>query len=197
MKSSPGRRNVGGMTDPRWAESIAESLLREPLPRRWAHTQGVARRARELAPLLGDETQLVEAAAWLHDIGYSPAVENIGFHPLDGARYLRDQTEADEEICRLVAHHTGASIEAEERRLPPYSDEFPPPRSRLLEALTYCDMTSAVDGELVDIDQRLEEILIRYPAEHVVHRSITRSSPQLRAATLGTAERLRRAESYG
>ena len=34
------------------------------------------------------------AAAWLHDIGYAPAVDDTGFHPLDGARYLRDVEQA-------------------------------------------------------------------------------------------------------
>ena len=29
------------------------------------------------------------AAAWLHDIGYAPELVETGFHPLDGARYLR------------------------------------------------------------------------------------------------------------
>jgi HD superfamily phosphodiesterase len=38
---------------------------------------------------------LLEAAAWLHDIGYSPEIAVSGFHPLDGARYLRDVANAD------------------------------------------------------------------------------------------------------
>jgi predicted HD phosphohydrolase len=141
--------------------------------------------------MLGEQTDLIEAAAWLHDIGYSPELVDVDFHPLDGARYLRDSTHADEMICRLVAHHTGAAIEAEERHLPPYTDEFAQPDALLLEALTYCDMTSAVDGELTNVDQRIAEIFTRYPEEHVVHRSITRSAPILRAATHRTADRLR------
>jgi hypothetical protein len=36
-----------------WAEQLARPLLQEPLPRRWAHVQGVAARARGLAPVLG------------------------------------------------------------------------------------------------------------------------------------------------
>src|SRR6185503_7209732 len=56
-----------------WAEQLAHALLREPLPRRWAHVQGVAARARGLAPVLGADADLLEAAAWLRDIGYAPA----------------------------------------------------------------------------------------------------------------------------
>ena len=46
-----------------WASKIAREFLEKPLPRRWAHTQGVARKARSLAPILGDGADLLEAAA--------------------------------------------------------------------------------------------------------------------------------------
>jgi HD superfamily phosphohydrolase YqeK len=46
-----------------WAERLAQALLQEPLPRRWAHVQGVAARARSLAPVLGADAGLMEAAA--------------------------------------------------------------------------------------------------------------------------------------
>ena len=42
--------------------------------RTWAHVQGVADRARSLAPVLGADADLLEAAAWLHDIGYAPGL---------------------------------------------------------------------------------------------------------------------------
>ena len=73
-----------------WAQQLARALLQEPLPRRWAHVQGVATRARNLAPVLGADADLLEAAAWAHDIGYAPTLAITGLHQLDGARYLRD-----------------------------------------------------------------------------------------------------------
>jgi putative nucleotidyltransferase with HDIG domain len=73
-----------------WAQQLARALLQEPLPRRWAHVQGVAARASNLAPVLGADVDLLEAAAWLHDIGYAPDLAVTGLHQLDGARYLRD-----------------------------------------------------------------------------------------------------------
>ena len=57
--SSLGRMN----TLASWAEHLAQALLQEPLPRRWAHVQGVAARARSLAPVLGPDADLLEAAA--------------------------------------------------------------------------------------------------------------------------------------
>ena len=93
------------------------ALLKDSLPRRWAHTQGVAAKARTLSGLLAEDAELVEAAAWLHDIGYAPDLHDTGFHPLDGARYLRDVAGADPLLCRMVAHHSCALTEAEERGL--------------------------------------------------------------------------------
>ena len=108
---------MGHMRQADFAEEIARKLLEIPLPRRWEHTQGVAARARSLAPILGDDADLLEAAAWLHDIGYSPEIADTGFHPMDGARYLRDVWHADETLCRLVANHSRAIVEAEQRRI--------------------------------------------------------------------------------
>jgi HD superfamily phosphodiesterase len=100
-----------------WAEQLARALLREPLPRRWAHSQGVAACARGLAPVLGADANPLEAAAWLHDIGYAPGLTLTGLHQFDGARYLRDTQHADALLCRLVAHHSCAIVEAGERGL--------------------------------------------------------------------------------
>ncbi len=51
----------------------------------------------------------------------------------------------------------------------------------MVAALTYCDMTTGPDGRPVDVERRIAEILTRYPADHVVHRSISRAAPSLRA----------------
>ena len=154
-----------------WAQQLAQALLQEPLPRRWAHVQGVAARARSLAPVLGADADLLEAAAWLHDIGYAPSLAATGFHPLDGARYLRDARHADALLCRLVAHHSCAFIEAEERGLADIlSCEFEPGPYALSSVLTCCDMTTSPDGELVPVEQRLAEIHHRYGLGHLVSR---------------------------
>ncbi len=121
--SSLGRINTLAL----WAQHLAQALLQEPLPCRWAHIQGVAARARGLAPVLGADANLLEAAAWLHDIGYAPGLAVTGLHALDGAGYLRDAQHADAMLCRLVAYHSCAIIEAGERRLADVlSSEFEP-----------------------------------------------------------------------
>ena len=163
-----------------WAQQLAMALLQEPLPRRWAHVQGVAGRARSLAPVLGSDADLLEAAAWLHDVGYAPDLAVTGLHQLDGARYLRDAQRADTILCRLVACHSCAIVEASERGLAEVLDlEFEPAPQELSDALTYCDMTTSPDGELVPVEQRLAEIHDRYGLGHLVSRSIQRATPMI------------------
>ncbi len=163
-----------------WAQELARALLQEPLPRRWAHVQGVANRARSLAPVLGADADLLEAAAWVHDIGYTPGLATTGLHQLDGARYLRDAQHADAMLCRLVAHHSCAIIEAGERGLADIlSSEFDPAPDVLASVLTCCDMTTSPDGELVPAGRRLAEIHDRYGPGHLVSRSMRRATPMI------------------
>lgn len=166
-----------------WAEGLARKLLQAPLPRRWAHVQGVAARARSIAPALGPDADILEVAAWLHDIGYLLELADTGLHQLDGARYLRDVEGADQMLCRLVAHHSCAHIEADERGLAEaLYHEFEPAPELLASALTFCDMTTSPDGEHVDVDWRLAEIHDRYDSGHVVSRAIRRATPMIRHA---------------
>jgi hypothetical protein len=182
-----------------WAEELARKVLEVPLPRRWAHVQGVAGRARFLSPVLGGNAELVEAAAWLHDVGYSPELADTGFHPLDGARYLRDVHAADSILCRLVANHSCAVIEAEERGLGrELSAEFPVADSALGDALTYCDMTTSPAGDPVSVGDRLAEIRRRYGPSDVVTSFMNAAEPELLASVGRVSSRLiaRHAESW-
>ncbi len=161
-----------------WAEGLTRSLLADALPRRWSHVQGVAARANSIAPAMGTDAGLLEAAAWLHDIGYLPELAATGLHGLDGALYLRDVHHAEPMLCRLVAHHSCAVIEAEERGLAHILlNEFDPAPQPLADALTFCDMTTSPDGEQVHVHRRLAEIHDRYGSGHLVSRSIRRATP--------------------
>ena len=176
-----------------WADQLARALLRELLPRRWAHVQGVAARARGLAPVLGADADLLEAAAWLHHIGYAPGLTLTGLHQLDGARYLRDVHHADALLCRLVAHHSCAIVEADERGLADVLGlEFEPAPYVLSSVLTFCDMTTSPDGEHVPVEQRLAEIHDRYGPGHLVSRSIQRAAPMILGAVKQVQDRAAR-----
>ena len=171
------------------AHDLAYQLLAEPLPRRWNHTQGVGRKAESVAHLVGDGAQALVCAAWLHDVGYSPSVTASGMHQLDGARYLRDVAGFDGMVCWLVAHHSFAVIEARNRGLAgQLVGEFPAVEGLVSDALTYADMTTSPDGESVDVEQRLAEILARYGNGDLVGESIREAGPEIsRSVRLVTA----------
>jgi hypothetical protein len=190
------RRSVGFVNLADWAEDTARSILRTSLPRRWAHSQGVAAQARGLAPILGKDTDLVTAAAWLHDIGYAPDLSDTGFHPLDGARYLSDTRQASDMLCRLVAHHSGAMIEAAEYGLASQlARQFEPAPGDLADALTYCDMVTGPDGQELSVEQRLAEIRTRYGPDDPVSRALARSAPQLTGAVTRVRRKLAKSTS--
>ncbi|WP_344364103.1 HD domain-containing protein [Streptomyces gobitricini] len=167
-----------------WAYNLAGGLLAESLPRRWAHTQGVAACARRLAPLMREEAGVLEAAAVLHDIGYAPPLVDTGFHPLDGARHLLEVRSAPERVVRLVANHSFALLEAEERGLRmELAEEFPLLDDPLLvDALVYCDMTTTPDGGRTTSEERVGEILGRYGEDSVVGRFIRRAAPAIHSS---------------
>jgi hypothetical protein len=117
----------------------------------------------------------------------------MGLHALDGARYLRDAQHADALLCRLVAHHSCAIIEAGERGLGDVlALEFEPAPYALSSVLTYCDMTTSPDGELVPAGQRLAEIHDRYGPGHLVSRSIQRATPMILRAVEQVQDRAAR-----
>ncbi|WP_235980126.1 HD domain-containing protein [Streptomyces albidus (ex Kaewkla and Franco 2022)] len=170
-------------------------MLSEPLPQRWSHSLGVAGRARELVTILGQDAELMEAAAVLHDVGYSPSIAATGFHPLDGARFLRDQENADERVVRLVAHHSFALLEAEERGLrEELETEFELERPELVDALVVCDMTTTPFGGHTTTPERIEEIVSRYGPDTIVGRFIQRAAPEIHAATDRVSRRMQAAE---
>jgi HD superfamily phosphodiesterase len=116
-----------------WAHDVAAALL-AALGQRWAHTLGVVERAHSFAGALPDsEFDMLLAAAYAHDIGYAPSIARTGFHPLDGAVYLRSL--GRERLACLVAHHSGARTEAEERGLATRLDEFVEERSLVADLL--------------------------------------------------------------
>ncbi len=178
------------MIDATEAWVVAERYLAGSLPRRWLHVRAVAARAEAVAHVVPDDQDLLVSAAWLHDVGYAPALDRAGFHPLDGARYLRDFG-AQARLCSLVAHHSGAAVEAELRGLADeLQSEFPQEHSMAADALWYADMTTGPDGESLTVEDRLADIAERYGAGHVVAQAVERARPVLIAAVRRTEQRL-------
>jgi putative nucleotidyltransferase with HDIG domain len=174
------------------ARSLAEQFV-APLGRRWRHVQQVAARATALSPVVPtpDRESLV-AAAWLHDIGYSAEIGHTRFHPLDGARHLRAEGWPDL-IVNLVAHHLGARFEAQERGLAAELGEFPLIEGPTTDALATADLTTGPDGQPLSFDERITDILTRYPPDNPVHRAVRTAQPILAESVARTMRRLEQA----
>ena len=166
----------------RSAADLARSLL-SGLGTRWAHSEAVAGKVATVADQLPPNWRASAAdAAWLHDIGRSPRVADTGLHPLDGARWLHAHG-WPETTCRLVAWHSAPLAESRLRGLgDALVSAFEPPPDLPLAALTWADMTTSPEGESCSVEDRLAEILARYPPDSIVHRATAASANELRAA---------------
>lgn len=172
-----------------WAERTAEDLLSN-VGTRLIHVRRAAYQARKVASTVPpQDRELLIATALVHDIGYAPDLAKTGFHPLDGARWLRDQGRDERLVC-LVAHHTGALFEARRRGLSDQLAAFPREESATADALWYADLTSGPTGHATTFEARVTEILTRYPPGSVVHESISAARPTLAAAVGRTRKRL-------
>lgn len=185
---SDHRRTVELVVEVGWARAHAEHLL-VPLGARWAHTVAVAAQAERVRSAFDevDGDRLV-AAAYLHDIGYAEQLTITGFHPLDGAMSLNGLVEP--QVIALVAHHSCSWVEADVRGLGGQLEEMPRPRPELLDALTFCDMTTGPVGQLMTVDERLAEVATRYGPGHLVTESIELAADYLRDAVARTNDRL-------
>lgn len=168
------------------ARSLAQHLLNGD---RLRHSAGVAARARALVGTLPDheDPDLLIAAAWLHDIGYSAGIAETGFHPLDGARLL-DRLGWPPRLAALIAHHSGASFVAGPLGLAGELAAYPNERSALSDALTYADQTTGPTGQPLPIEARMAGMLRRHGPTSVNAMVHPRRSLDLRAI----ADRVRR-----
>ena len=172
-----------------WSATAAEFLaVPEFQDRRWVHVQKVGAKAELIAPALGDEDELLVADAWLHDIGYSRLLARTMFHPIDGAEELLRRG-VEPRLAALVAHHSGAALEATLRDLDVDMRQFTDEEGPVRDALWTCDMTTSPVGRPVSFNERLMEIKQRYGEEHTVPRAIEAAGDEIRACICRTRER--------
>ncbi|NAZ88402.1 HD domain-containing protein, partial [Kineococcus indalonis] len=139
------------------------------------------------------------AAAWLHDVGYAPPLRRTGFHPVDGADHLLREG-WDPLVPALVAHHSGARFVAAVRGLGAELAVHDDPRAvegPLADALTWADQTVSATGEVVDVEERLADVLRRHGPDSPNARCHHRRGPYVRGAVHRTEEQLRRAHARG
>jgi len=125
------------------------------------------------------ETDVVVAAAWLHDIGYAIALRDTGFHPVDGASLLRQAQCWPDSVVTLVAHHSGASFTAEADGLQEVLAAHPAPERHRLDVLTFADQTVGPNGATMTVPERLAEMLTRQGPQSGNARAHAQRGPYL------------------
>jgi putative nucleotidyltransferase with HDIG domain len=111
--------------------------------------------------LAAEDRRVLIVAAWLHDLGYAPTILRTGSHALDGAQFL-EASGVDRRVVCLVAHHSAASFEAEERGLTYDLAAFERENGPVVDALTCADMTVGPQGTQVTFEERTAR---RYKAD--------------------------------
>ena len=173
-----------------WAQEQAKTYL-SSLGNRWLHVQGAVTVAQWLSPTISNpvERSYLLAAVYLHDIGYSPSLATLGFHPIDGACFVLNAI-GDRRLAALVAHHSGARFEARLRDFGKALSPFPREQSAVAEYLNYVDMHSGVCGQICTLIERRADIERRYPPENVVIRSFRSAYPSLKQDVARVERRL-------
>jgi hypothetical protein len=115
---------------------------------------------RSLAAGFGADADLVEAAAWLHDIGYTADLATAGLHALYGAATC--VTPSTPMPCRAGRSHTNLAPSSRPAKAdsPTSFLEFEPTPQALSSVLP--------DGEPEPVEKRLAEKHHRYGPGHLV-----------------------------
>jgi hypothetical protein len=143
------------------AQTLAQSLLVDD-PGRLAHVRGAGLVAGMAAGALRlDQPEMVVAAAWLHDIGYAPAIARTGFHPLDGALFLAREGWPDQ-VVFLVAHHSHAAVLAPYYGVQPHLALLEHVPGLADDVLTFSDVRAGRDGLGADPRDRVEDMRRRH-----------------------------------
>lgn len=152
----------------RWRMLVLETC--REMPALLPHSAVAALRARDYATRLdlpADDQDLCEVAALTHDIGKTPALNQLGFHPLDGAAYALARGEP--RLAGLIAHHSGARYEAAILGL---TIPYPHETSVVQRIITVVDGTTTQQGIVVSICERQRDVIARHGATSVAAKAM-------------------------
>lgn len=158
----PAAPAEGHRRDPAtWLAWLAQCFERDDTYGR--HLRGVwhriaSARGPGVAHLSTARMNILQIAALLHDIGRAIDPDDSEPHAFVGARYLDRLGLHD--VATLVAHHSGAKLEALDRRMT-HLDAWPEVDRELLTYLDYADRTVSSTGERVTLPERRADIVAR------------------------------------
>lgn len=164
------------------AMNLLHKTMGDKVPRYW-HSLGVAKLVEELLIRSGKFSEDCVNAAILHDIGYADKANKVGFHPVDGYRFLKERGWSDA-VCQLTLYHSLAHSDYmynhKNKKLSDYvgvsiSDGV----KYYLDILSYADWHTDGQGNLVSVDYRYADILSRHGEESKVWSFMQSIRPEI------------------
>jgi putative nucleotidyltransferase with HDIG domain len=165
-----------------WLTWLAEAFHSAPHRYRHLYTvwqRAVALRDLDLAWLEPAMSERLELAALLHDVGKALDPDDTEPHGFVGAKLLDSLGLHD--IAPLVAHHSGARLEADARGMSD-RDQWANNEPDLLAVLTFLDHTTSSNGEVVTLAQRRHDIAARHGESSIQIRTFDETMPDIRHA---------------
>lgn len=159
--------------DPQWLSSYLS-----PDSARFQHILGVVRCMENLLPDLNvpDEWKPdLLNACYLHDIGYSPKLNQYDFHPLDGAIFVREKGFSKSVVAAVLFHSCAYETVKETRPdlLPIYEEknmDLDEQDRTFIDLVTYCDLHTSPTGQRITLEKRVQDVVERYGKHHTVSR---------------------------
>lgn len=163
-------------------ESVSQFVERSFVSdqKRLTHIQAVAASVRQSVIDLnhsgytpGIDTAEAYCAALLHDIGYVEDLALTGFHPVDGAVFLRSS--GYPRLAELIIGHSNSPEQAQLRGISGVAASA----DIIAELITYWDVQTKQGGEQVTYEERLADIIKRYGEESAVTQAHLISRPRI------------------
>jgi hypothetical protein len=127
------------------------------------------------------ESLLIQAC-YLHDIGYSPQLNQHQYHQLDGAIFASEQGFPKSIIAVLLFHSC-----AYEGVLYSRDDLTPIYEKHLLlvdetdrifiDLVSYCDLHTTANGKNTTLRERVDDVAVRYGEDHEVTKIMFANEP--------------------
>ena len=165
-----------------WLTWLDEAFHSTPHRYRHLHSvwqRAVALRDLDLAWLEPAMSERLELAALLHDVGKALDPDDTEPHGFVGAKLL--DSLGLEDVAPIVAHHSGARLEADARGMSD-RDLWTNDEPDLLAVLTFLDHTTSSNGEVVTLAQRRQDIAARHGENSIQLRTFDETMPDIRHA---------------
>lgn len=160
----------------------------DPAIPRFHHILGVVRNMESLLTKINISRRwkpLLLQACYLHDIGYSPELNQYNYHQLDGAIFAAKQGYPKYIIATILFHSCAYEgvIYSRPDMKQMYEDHFvllDDQDLMFIDLVSYCDLHTSANGENTTLAQRVKNVVERYGDTHEVSKIMLSNVPHFR-----------------